>query len=85
MLTAIEENFENAGLDGRRLAMLRHAAKLTVQPWSMSGHDVDSLRAVGFSDLDVLHITEVASYYAYVNRIADGLGVPLEEWIPDDV
>ncbi len=47
----------------------------------MSMRDVDRLRSVGFSDLDILHVTEVTSYYAYVNRIADGLGVPLERWI----
>lgn len=64
--------------------MLRYATKLTRQPWAMSGDDIAQLRLAGFSDLDILHIAEVTSYYAYVNRIADGLGVPLEEWIPDD-
>lgn len=64
--------------------MLRHAAKLTREPWAMSADDVAKLRNVGFSDVDILHITEVVGYYAYVNRIADGLGVPLEAWIPDD-
>lgn len=64
--------------------MLRYATKLTRQPWAMSADDIAQLRTVGFSDVDILHIVEVTSYYAYVNRIADGLGVPLEDWIPDD-
>lgn len=64
--------------------MLRHAAKLTREPWAMTSDDVASLRAVGFDDRDILHITEVTGYYAYVNRIADGLGIPLEDWIPGD-
>lgn len=64
--------------------MLRHAEKLTREPWTVSSDDIGRLRAVGFSDTDVLHITEVVGYYAYVNRIADGLGVPLEHWIPPD-
>ena len=63
--------------------MLRHAAKLTREPWNVGADDVDRLRTAGFGDLDILHITEVVGYYAYVNRIADGLGVPLETWIPD--
>ena len=42
------------------------------------------LRDAGFSDRDILDICEVAGYYAYVNRIADGLGVGLETWLPDD-
>ena len=64
--------------------MLRYAVKLTVSPSEMTEGDVDSLRRAGFSDRDVLHIAEVTAYYAYANRIADGLGIPLEDWIPDD-
>ena len=40
--------------------------------------DVEGLRAAGFDDADILAIAEVASYYAFVNRIADGLGVDVE-------
>ena len=58
--------------------MLRYAVKLTRTPAAMQRADVERLRAAGFSDLDVLHIAEVTAYYAYVNRIADGLGVELE-------
>lgn len=84
LLNRIEEDFEAAGLDDRRLSMLRFAAKLTRTPGDMAAADVETLRGIGFSDRDILHITEVAGYYAYVNRIADGLGVPLEDWIPRD-
>ena len=66
-------------LDPRRRAMLRHVAKLTETPWEMRQSDVETLRGVGFSEEDVLAITETAGYYAYVNRIADGLGVQLED------
>jgi alkylhydroperoxidase family enzyme len=45
---------------------------------------VDALRAAGFSDRDVLDIAEVTAYYAYANRIADGLGITTEDWIPED-
>ena len=44
-------------------------------------NDVDGLRQAGFTDRDVLDIVEVTAYYAYANRIADGLGVPDEGWI----
>jgi len=44
----------------------------------MTENDVFKLREVGFSDTDILQICEVVAYYAYVNRIADGLGVALE-------
>lgn len=77
----IEEDWESAGLSDKRTAMLRYAVKLTVDPAQVTESDVESLRAAGFSDLDILHIAEVTAYYAYANRIADGLGIPLEDWI----
>ncbi|HET6771391.1 MAG TPA: peroxidase [Actinomycetota bacterium] len=61
--------------------MLRYAEKLTRTPATTTKEDVDGLRRAGFSDEDILHIAEVTAYYAYVNRIADGLGVELEPWI----
>jgi len=78
-IEAVLEDFETAGLDARRLAMLRYTDKLTVSPASVRREDVEALRAVGFGDADVLAIAEVAAYYAYANRIVDGLGVELEE------
>jgi uncharacterized protein YciW len=64
--------------------MLRYADKLTRSPGQMTEADVEILGARGFSDTDVLHIAEVVAYFAYVNRIADGLGVPLEDWLPEE-
>ena len=84
LVERIEADFETAGVSEKRLAMLRYAMKLTVTPGEVDESDVESLRDVGFTDTDVLHIAEVAGYYAYANRIADGLGIPLEDWIPDD-
>jgi uncharacterized peroxidase-related enzyme len=81
----IEADYETAGLDERRLWMLRYVEKLSRTPAKMTEEDVDGLRRAGFSDEDILQIAEVTAYYAYVNRIADGLGVELEPWIPDNV
>ncbi len=63
--------------------MLRYAVKLTRTPAQVSDADVDGLRSAGFSDRDILDIVEVVAYYAYANRIADGLGIEAESWIPD--
>ncbi len=60
--------------------MLAYAEKLTLTPSEMTASDVEMLRAAGFSDHDILDIATVTAYYAYVNRIADGLGVQLETW-----
>jgi alkylhydroperoxidase family enzyme len=60
--------------------MLAYAEKLTLTPWQMAKYDVVALQAAGFSDSAILDINQVTGYFAYVNRLADGLGVPLEEF-----
>ncbi len=64
--------------------MLSYVVKLTRTPAAMERSDVGQLRDVGFSDRDILDIVEVAAYYAYVNRVADGLGVDLEDWLGEN-
>lgn len=76
--------WRTAGLDPRRTALLIYAEKLTLTPAQVQREDIEALRAVGFADEDILAIAEVTAYYAYVNRIADGLGVQLEEWMREE-
>ena len=64
--------------------MLSFALKLTNEPRNMEITDINKLREVGFSDRDILDIVEVTAYYAYANRLADGLGITIEDWISDD-
>ncbi len=60
--------------------MLDYAVKLTREPWAMVEADVETLRAAGWSDAAILDVNQVTGYYAYVNRLADGLGVELEDF-----
>ena len=84
LLAAIDAGWRTAPIGPKRTAMLEYAVKLTHTPGAMVEADVDALRAVGFSDRDVHDICEATAYYAYVNRIADGLGVTVEDWYPPD-
>ena len=84
LLTRIQSSWTTAGLDDRRVAMLQFSERLTRAPGAMNPGDVETLRSAGFSDRDVLDIVEVVAYYAYANRIADGLGITLEPWITDE-
>ncbi len=84
LFAAIRDDWRSAPVDAKRQAMLGWAVKLTHTPGEMTETDLVSLRSAGFSDRDILDIAEVVGYYAYVNRLADGLGVRTEEWIPDD-
>lgn len=60
--------------------MLDYAIKLTRDPGGMTSADTDALRAAGFGDRAILDICQVTSYYNYANRLADGLGVELEDY-----
>lgn len=55
--------------------MLDYAHKLTVNPAIMTRGDVESLRREGFDDTAILQINLIASFFNYINRVADGLGV----------
>lgn len=76
----MDKGWRDAGLDPKDEAMLAYAEKLTLTPHAMRPDDVEALRAVGWNDGDILRICQVTAYYAFVNRIADGLGVELEPW-----
>ena len=67
-----------AALPERERAMVDWALKLTRTPWKMSEADLDSLRAAGLNDRAILDLAMIVAYYAYVNRIASGLGVEIE-------
>lgn len=60
-------------------AMLIYARKLTLAPASIGAQDIEQLRSNGFDDRAIHDICAVTAYFAFVNRIADGLGVELEE------
>ncbi len=73
-------DFRQAKINKAEFAMLEYAAKLTLEPWNMKEADIILLREAGFSDEAILDINQVTGYYAFVNRLADGLGVELEKF-----
>ena len=77
-LDALCADHATAELDRADRAMLDYAVKLTVTPAQITADDVGVLRDAGFDDRAIHDICAVTAYYAFVNRIADGLGVELE-------
>ena len=55
--------------------MLDYAHQLTVEPAAISRDHIDLLRSNGFDDTAILQINLIASWFNYINRVADGLGV----------
>jgi uncharacterized peroxidase-related enzyme len=75
LAAALRRDYTQAELTPADRAMLDYAAKLTRTPAQVSREDVEGLRAAGFDDRAVLQINLIASWFNYVNRVADGLGV----------
>lgn len=73
-------DYTRAALSPADRAMLDYAARLTRAPARLTKGDVRALREAGFDDRAILDIAQITAYYAYVNRIADGLGVSLEAY-----
>ena len=74
----LSTDWRGASLSSADREMLGYAEKLTLTPWSMGSEDVEALRREGFSDSAILDINQVTGYYAFANRLADGLGLELE-------
>jgi len=65
-----EDQFE-----GKQLALLRYAAKLTTSVATMEASDIETLRQNGCTDGEILEVNQVAAYFNYSNRVLNGLGV----------
>ena len=79
LIAQLAEDHERAAIAEADRIMLRYVDKLTRTPGAVREDDVEALREAGFSDAAILNTCQVAAYYAYVNRLVDGLGVELEE------
>lgn len=77
-------DWREAGLDPVDLALCRFAEKLTKAPASIGTEDISALREVGLDDQGISSATQVVAYFNYINRIAEGLGVPDEDWLHHD-
>jgi uncharacterized peroxidase-related enzyme len=65
-------------LTDRERALLAYADRLTLTPAAITREDIGRLRRAGLDDLAIHDACAIIGYFAFVNRIADGLGVELE-------
>jgi uncharacterized peroxidase-related enzyme len=75
---ALVEDYERAPLSEADRAMLDYATKVTKDATRITPKDHERLRSVGFDDRGILQITLIASWFNYINRVADALGVGRE-------
>ncbi len=74
-------DYRRADLSPADRALCDYAVKLTLAPGSVTERDIETLRGHGFDDAAITVSVQVISYFNYINRIADGLGVDDEPWM----
>jgi uncharacterized peroxidase-related enzyme len=79
MVQALRQDYQTAPISEQDRVMLDYVVKLTKDATRCSPADHQALRAVGFDDRGILQITLIASWFNYINRVADALGVGREE------
>ena len=78
MVKALQDDYKSAPISEQDRVMLDYVVQLTKDATRISPADHERLRAVGFDDKGILQITLIASWFNYINRVADALGVGRE-------
>lgn len=78
LVKALQEDYRSAPISDQDRVMLDYVSKLTRDATRISRKDHERLREVGFDDRGILQITLIASWFNYINRVADALGVGRE-------
>jgi uncharacterized peroxidase-related enzyme len=78
LVEALEKDYTTAPITPQEHVMLDYVIKLTKDATKCLKDDIEGLRAAGFDDQGILQITLIASWFNYINRVADALGVGRE-------
>lgn len=83
VVEALKLDYKSAPITPRQRALLDYADKLTREPWAMTEDDLTPLRDVGLNDRGILDLNQAVAYFAYANRVADGLGIVMDDYALD--
>jgi len=78
LVEALKKDYTTAPITAQERVMLDYVVKLTKDATKIWREDHDRLRSTGFDDKAILQITLIASWFNYINRVADALGVGRE-------
>jgi len=78
LIEALKRDYTTAPVTPEERVMLDYVVKLTKDATKVSRKDHEQLRNMGFDDKAILQITLIASWFNYINRVADALGVGRE-------
>ena len=75
LIEALKRDYTTAPITEQERVMLDYVVKLTKDATKIWKDDLGRLRGAGFDDKAILQITLIASWFNYINRVADALGV----------
>ena len=75
LIEALRKDYRMAPIEPRDLVMLDYVVELTRDATRVTPEHHERLHAAGFDDVGILQITLIASWFNYINRVADALGV----------
>ena len=78
LVGALEKDYTTAPITPQERVMIEYVVKLTKDATKVWKNDIEGLRKAGFDDQGILQITLIASWFNYINRVADALGVGRE-------
>lgn len=78
LVEALKKDYTTAAISPQDRVMLDYVVKLTKDATKVWKDDIEGLRTAGFNDQGILQITLIASWFNYINRVADALGVGRE-------
>ena len=75
LIEALQKDYTTAPITPQERVMVDYVVKLTKDATKVWKDDMERLRSVGFDDRGIVQITLIASWFNYINRVADSLGV----------
>jgi len=78
LVNALREDYKTAPITDAERVMVDYVVQLTKDATRIGRDDLDRLRVAGFEDKAILQITLIASWFNYINRVADALGIGRE-------
>ena len=85
LVQSIKLDPRGAAVSPARRAMLDYVIVLTETPWAVTEEHVGAMRENGHSDQAIAVTNLVACFFAWCNRIVDGLGIPMEDFWPEEI
>ncbi|MCE2394666.1 peroxidase [Candidatus Poribacteria bacterium] len=77
----MKTDFRSADLDAPTRAILEFTEKVTLAAYTVQPSDLDLLRSHGLDDETIFDVVEVVAFFNSINRIADALGIELENFL----